>query len=82
MVWSGVTKLIRNISLNSGKPIEVPGLGVFGPQVTKFSRLRDPLNKGDTKPRAEDLGIKPIRFLVSDEFLNAANWTIAVDTHS
>jgi len=47
--------------------------------------LRDPLDKGDTqgqKPRPEDLGIKPIRFLVNDEFLTATNWNVAVDTHS
>jgi len=56
---------------------------VFGPFVTKFQRLRDPMDKGDTKkPRPEDLGIKPIRFLVNDEFLTAANWSVAVDTHS
>lgn len=26
--------------------------------------------------------MKPIRFLVNDEFLTAANWSVAVDTHS
>jgi len=85
MVWSGVTKLIRNISLNNQKAVELPGLGIFGPFVTKFQRLRDPLDKGDAgnqKPRPEDLGIKPIRFLVNDEFLTCTGWNVAVDTHS
>jgi hypothetical protein len=36
MVWSGLTKLIRNIALNNGKPVELNGLGIFGPFVTKF----------------------------------------------
>lgn len=35
MVWSGVTKYIRQSVINNLKPIEIPNLGIFSAQFDK-----------------------------------------------
>ena len=69
MVWSGVTKFIKGVSMDNQRPIELAGLGIFGPEMTRFQKLRDPLDKGIEKKKNNlmDL-VKPMRFLISEEF--------------
>jgi len=45
MVWSGLTKCIRNMVQQQRKALEVSGLGIFGP-ISEVNQGRDPLDKG------------------------------------
>jgi len=69
MVWSGMTRLIRAMVVQNGKPFEIQGLGTFGPLVDKFRKYRDPLDKGEEKVN-EGPSLRPIRFLAHDDFVN------------
>ena len=40
------------------------------------------MDKGEIKVKPEKESMKPVRFLVNDDFLTATQWTIAVDYHS
>ena len=79
MVWSGLTRLIRSMVQQSGKSIEIPGLGTFGPLVDKFRRFRDPMDKGEEKSAPID-ALKPIRFLAHDDFNSACGLVCDANT--
>ena len=83
MVWSGVTKLIRGLSLENQRPVELAGLGIFGPEMTKFSKLRDPLNKGIEKKAINPFDlVKPTRFMACEDFFINSGYCIEPDTTS
>lgn len=77
MVWSGATKFIKGVSMDNQRPIELPGLGIFGPEMTKFQKLRDPLNKGIELKRNNLVDmVKPMRFMLNDDFHSATGLEI------
>lgn len=49
MVWSGVTKYIRNVCMNRCTPIEFPGLGIFMPILPKQQETPENLNTKNLK---------------------------------
>jgi len=80
-VWSGVTKCLRNIVQGQQRAVDVPNFAIFGPVLDKFSRLKDPLNKGPKrKAAAAQLGLNPVFVVVNDDFLNMMDWQVAVDS--
>ena len=45
MVWSGLTKCMRNIVQHQKKAIEIANFAIFGP-IAESNQGRDPLDKG------------------------------------
>ena len=45
MVWSGVTKCIKNIVQHQKRAVEIQNFAIFGP-IFEANQGRDPLNKG------------------------------------
>lgn len=45
MVWSGVTKCLRNMVQQQKKAIEISNFAIFGP-IAETNQGRDPLDKG------------------------------------
>ena len=83
MVWSGVTKLVKGLSMENQRPIEVGGLGIFGPEMSKFQKLRDPLNKGIEQKKSNPFDLlKPTRFLACEDFFIQSGYSIEPDTNS
>lgn len=85
MVWSGVTKCLRNMIQQQRKAIEIPNFAIFGP-ISETNQGRNPLDKGfaNTQRRAEaiKLGICPVFVVVNDDYLNQMNWEVALDQTS
>ena len=84
MVWSGVTKCIRNMVQQQKKAIEIQNFAIFGP-IYESNQGRDPLDKGfanTQRMQAMKLGICPVFVVISDDFLNQMNWEVALDQTS
>lgn len=76
MVWSGVTKCIRNMVQQQKKAIEIQNFAIFGP-IYEANQGRDPLDKGFANTQrlaAMKLGICPVFVVINDDFLNQMNW--------
>lgn len=83
MVWSGLTKCLRNIVQSQRKAIEIKDFAIFGPIFDKGQGTRDPNEKG-IKPRsqADRLGMHPVFVVVNDDFLAGMDWQVAIDQSS
>ena len=75
MVWSGVTKFVRGIAMENQRPVEVPGLGIFGPITNRFDKLYNPMDKSLSKRKSTNHAdlIRPMRFLVNEDFLHSTD---------
>ena len=72
MVWSGVTKCMRNMVQQQKKAIEIQGFAIFGP-IFEENQGRDPLDKGfanQQRMAAMKLGLCPVFVVINDDFLN------------
>ena len=84
MVWSGVTKCIRNMVQQQKKAIEITNFAIFGP-IFEANQGRDPLDKGfanTQRAAAMKLGICPVFVVLNDDFLNQMQWEVALDQTS
>lgn len=84
MVWSGLTKCMRNLVQHQKKAIEIPNFAIFGP-IADSNQGRDPLDKGyagQQARQAKALGISPVFVVINDDFLNQMNWEVALDQSS
>ena len=84
MVWSGLTKCLRNIVQQQKKAIEIANFAIFGP-IAESNQGRDPLEKGYVSQQArqaKQLGMSPVFVVISDDFLNQMNWEVALDQSS
>ena len=80
MVWSGVTKCLRNIVQAQKKSIEIKDFVIFGPIFDKAAGVRDPNDKGvKNKNAADRLGLHPVFVVVNDDFLEKMDWQVAID---
>lgn len=82
MVWSGLTKCLRNMVQQQKKALEIRDFGIFGP-IFEGNQGRDPLDKGfaNTQKRIK-LGICPVFVVINDDYLNQMNWEVALDQTS
>lgn len=84
MVWSGLTKCLRNMVQGQRKAIEISNFGIFGP-IFDNNQGRDPLDKGfanTQRTRAVKLGLHPVFLVINDDYLNSMNWEVALDQNS
>lgn len=83
MVWSGITKCLKNMVQVQRRAIEIQNFAIFGP-IFDSLQGRDPLDKGVQNKRAAaaKLGLNPVFVVVNDEFLNQMNWEVALDQTS
>ncbi len=65
MVWSAVTKTLVRQVRQSGKPVELPQFGIFGPIVDRFVAQKDPLEKGGARKGLEPGYIEEYRTIVA-----------------
>ena len=80
MVWSGVTKCLRNIVQTQKKSIEIKDFAIFGPIFDKAQGVRDPNDKGvKSKSAADRLGLHPVFVVINDDFLGQMDWQVAID---
>lgn len=80
MVWSGVTKCLRNIVQSQKKSIEIKDFAIFGPIFDKASGVRDPNDKGiKSKSAAERLGLHPVFVVINDDLLASMDWQVSID---
>ena len=83
MVWSGVTKCLRNIVQSQKKAIEIKDFAIFGPIFDKGQGNRDPNDKGPKqRNQADRLGLHPVFVVVNDDFLASMDWQVAIDQSS
>lgn len=84
MVWSGVTKCMRNMVQQQKKALEINNFAIFGP-ISETNQGRDPLDKGfanNQRTAAKKLGMAPVFVVINDDFLNQMNWEVALDQSS
>ena len=84
MVWSGLTKCMRNLVQQQRKAIEIANFAIFGP-IADSNQGRDPLDKGyggQQARQAKALGMSPVFVVINDDFLNQMNWEVALDQSS
>jgi len=84
MVWSGLTKCMRNMVQQQKKAVEINNFAIFGP-ISETNQGRDPLDKGYANTQrlaAMKLGICPVFVVINDEFLNQMNWEVSLDQTS
>ena len=83
MVWSGVTKCLRNLVQTQKKALEIKDFAIFGPIFDKSQGVRNPCEKGIKSSSAQDkLGLHPVFVVVNDDFLAAMNWEVAIDQNT
>lgn len=83
MVWSGVTKCLRNIVQSQKKSIEIKDFAIFGPIFDKAQGVRNPNEKGVKNMQAADrLGLHPVFVVINDDFLNQMDWQIGIDQNT
>ena len=81
MVWSGVTKCLRNIVQGQRKAIEIQNFAIFGP-IAEANSGRDPNDKGFANTQrnaALKLGMCPVFVVLNDDYLEQNNWELSVD---
>ena len=84
MVWSGVTKCLRNQVQSQRKALEIKDFAIFGP-ISETNQGRDPLDKGfanNQRITAKQLGVCPCFVVINDDYLNQMNWEVALDQTS
>ena len=84
MVWSGVTKCLRNQVQSQHRAIEIKDFAIFGP-ISETNQGRDPLDKwyaNNQRNAAQKLGLSPCFVVINDDFLNEMNWEVALDQSS
>ena len=84
MVWSGLTKCMRNMVQQQKKALEINNFAIFGP-ISETNQGRDPLDKGyanNQRTAAAKLGMVPVFVVINDEFLNHMNWEVSLDQTS
>ena len=69
MVWSGVTKCLRNLVQTQKKALEIKDFVIFGPIFDKAVGVRNPNEKGIKNGVTDRLGIHPVFVVVNDDFL-------------
>ena len=81
MVWSALTKCMRNMVQQQKKAIEINNFAIFGP-IAEINQGKDPLDKGfanTQRTAASKLGMVPVFVVINDDFLNQMNWEVALD---
>ena len=84
MVWSGITKCMRNMVQSQKRAVEIADFAIFGP-ISEPNQGRDPLEKGyqnSKRTAAMQLGIIPVFVVINDDFLNQMNWEVSLDQTS
>lgn len=84
MVWSGVTKCMRNMVQQQKKALEINNFAIFGP-ISETNQGRDPLDKGfanNQRTAAKKMGMSPVFVVINDDYLNQMNWEVALDQSS